>query len=219
MIIQSSASHAQLLANRANAQLSTGPTSAEGKVKASLNAVKTGLTGRTVLLPTESAAEYESHISDYYKELAPVGRIESDLVQSIAVICWRLQRIPGLEMAIFAQGQIEFSDMFEDHDSSLRPAMIELQTAIKFEKQLRNLQLQEARLARRREREMAELRKLQSERRTAEADALALVSARYVVARRSEASCDLSSNGFEFSTTRIEQFLERQLPTAPSPKA
>jgi len=41
---------AQITANQKNAQLSTGPTSPDGKAKSSLNAVKTGLTGRTVLL-------------------------------------------------------------------------------------------------------------------------------------------------------------------------
>ena len=50
----------RLAANRANAQLSTGPTSLAGKAKSSLNAVKTGLTGRTVLLPTEDAVLYEA---------------------------------------------------------------------------------------------------------------------------------------------------------------
>lgn len=49
-------SKAKLLANGTNAQLSTGPTSPEGKARSSLNALKTGLTGRTVLLPTEDAA-------------------------------------------------------------------------------------------------------------------------------------------------------------------
>lgn len=48
----------RLAANRANARLSTGPTSPAGKTKSSLNAVKTGLTGRTVLLPAENAAAY-----------------------------------------------------------------------------------------------------------------------------------------------------------------
>jgi len=45
------ASPNQLAANRANAQLSAGPTSSEGNAKISHNALKTGLTGRTVLLP------------------------------------------------------------------------------------------------------------------------------------------------------------------------
>jgi len=42
-------SEARLAANQANAQLSTGPTSVTGKAASSLNALKTGLTGRTVL--------------------------------------------------------------------------------------------------------------------------------------------------------------------------
>src|SRR4051794_40029450 len=46
-------SPSQLAANRANAHLSTGPRTPEGKAKSCLNAVKTGLTGRTVLLPAE----------------------------------------------------------------------------------------------------------------------------------------------------------------------
>ena len=176
----SAVSPAQLAANQRNAQLSTGPTSDIGKAKSCLNAVKTGLTGRTVLLPSEDAAEYERHIRAYEKELQPVGQIESDLVQSIADTTWRLSRIPALEMAIFAQGHLEFADSFDAHDPSLRSSLIELQTFTKYEKQLRNLHLQEGRLARRREKETAELRKLQTDRHARQADP--------------------APNGFEFSS-------------------
>jgi hypothetical protein len=79
-----SISDSKLAANRANAQLSTGPKTAEGKATASLNAVKTALTGRTVLLPTDDAAEYERHIRAYQDELNPVGQRESDLVKDCA---------------------------------------------------------------------------------------------------------------------------------------
>src|SRR4051794_39387842 len=103
---------AQLKANRANAQLSTGPTSEPGKAKSSLNAVTTGLTGRTVLLPSEDAVRYERHVAAYVKELSPVGVQESALVQSIADTAWRLDRIPGLEMAIFASGRTKFAEQF-----------------------------------------------------------------------------------------------------------
>src|SRR5690349_24213647 len=77
-------SEAKLAANRANAQLSTGPKTGEGKVSVSLNAVKTALTGRTVLLPSDDAAEYERHIRAYEDELKPVGQRESDLVNDCA---------------------------------------------------------------------------------------------------------------------------------------
>ncbi len=112
---ESTASEARLAANRANARHSTGPRTKAGKAKISLNAVKTGLTGRTVLLPSEEAAPYEALLVEYQKALQPVGVQERALVQSMLaeqaptgrpetiVDCrWRLDRIPGLEMALLS---------------------------------------------------------------------------------------------------------------------
>jgi hypothetical protein len=39
--------------NRANAQLSTGPRTPAGKQRSSLNALRHGLTGQIVVMPTE----------------------------------------------------------------------------------------------------------------------------------------------------------------------
>src|SRR6185437_11081609 len=87
-------SAARLEANRANALLSTGPRTEEGRHTSSpsaqgdwlpvvrdsmLNALRTGLTGITVLLPTDDAAEYQRHIAAYEKEFQPVGLEESEL--------------------------------------------------------------------------------------------------------------------------------------------
>jgi hypothetical protein len=155
--------------NRENAQLSTGPVTEAGKAISSLNALKSGLTGRTVLLSTDNAAQYQTHIQSYEEHFQPVGPEEQALVQSIADTSWRLARIPGLEMAIYAQGRIEFADEFEEQDEAVRPALIEAQTYLAYEKQIRNLHLQEARLVRRREKETAELRRLQQERIAKEA--------------------------------------------------
>ncbi len=213
-------SPSQLAANRANAQdeaagyrepktqtRSSGPTSPEGRTKSSLNAVKTGLTGRTVLLPTDDAPEYERHLRAYSDEFSPVGQRESDLVQSIADTMWRLKRIPCLENAIFAQGHMEFAEAFNQHDAPLRAGMIEVQTFIKYERQLRNLQLQESRLARRREKEIAELRQLQQERRSKEREALETVSRHYLAAQEANESFEPAANGFVFSIPQIEQHL------------
>src|SRR5690348_2945614 len=143
---------------------STGPRSEEGRAKSSLNAVKTALTGRTILLPSDDVAEYERHLAAYAEEFAPVGLLETNLVQSIADTDWHLRRIPALESALFAKGRIEFAELFNEQDLAARPHLIDAHTFITYEKQIRNLQLQEARLARRREKEIAELRKLQAER-------------------------------------------------------
>lgn len=202
-------SQSRLAANRANAQLSTGPKTADGKAKTSLNAVKTGLTGHTVLLPGDDAAAYEQHLRDYEHELQPVGPLECALVQSLADTAWRLDRIPGLEMAIFAQGSIQFANLFDDHEPSLRPGLIELHTFLTYEKQLRNLQLQEARLHRRREKDSAELRNLQKQRDRREREQLETAAKLYTAAKHDGKPFDSAEFGFEFSNEAVEAYLER----------
>jgi hypothetical protein len=177
-------------ANRANAQLSTGPRTEEGKAKVSLNAVKTGLTGCTVVLPSDDAALYHAHIAAYQKEFQPVGPEESALVQSLADIRWRLNRTPGLEMAIYTRGRGEFASLYSGRPEEIR-AMIDLETYLKYEKQLRNLHLQESRLARRREKELAELRTLQQQRKSAEAEKAKAAAA--------QTKTTAPENGFEYS--------------------
>lgn len=200
-------SAARLAANRANAQHSTGPSSAAGKAASSLNAVKTGLTGRTVVLPSESAAEYQRHMLDYQKELNPVGAQESDLVQSVANSMWRLQRISCLEQNLFAKGHLEFAGLFADSDPTHRAALVELHTYQVYEKQFRNLQIQEARLARRREKEIAELRQLQQQRQQKEHDALQQAAGLYLAAQQEGTPFEPAHNGFEFSISAIQEFL------------
>src|SRR5581483_3347145 len=97
-------SPAQIAANQKNVQLSTGPTSGAGKSKSSLNAVKTGLTGRTVLLPSEDAAAYQGHIDRIFAQWEPYDDTERALIQTLADTEWRLLRIPSLEAGIYALG-------------------------------------------------------------------------------------------------------------------
>jgi len=199
-------SESQLEANRANAQLSTGPQSKKGKAISCLNAVKTALTGRTVLLPTHSAAEYERHILAFAEELKPVGPRESSLVQSIADTEWRLQRIATLEFALFARGHVNFSNAFEDVAPNQRTGIVELETYLASEKHLRNLQLQESRLYRRRKADLAELHQLQAERRAAAVAQAAESAKAPKTATASSSQPAPHENGFEFSSDNSEHF-------------
>jgi hypothetical protein len=208
-----SISAARLAANRENAQKSCGPKTDAGKATVSLNAVKTGLTGHTVLLPTDDAARYQAHILAYEKEFQPVGPEECALVQSIADTRWRLARIPGLEMALLTKGRLEFDALFQDHAHVDRAVMIEMHTMLVYEKQFKNLHLQESRLARRREKEMAELRQLQQERKSKEAAALENATRAYLLARSRNQPFDLAALGFEFSKQRFEAHLAGLAPS------
>ncbi|MGH9623528.1 MAG: hypothetical protein ACRD6B_12280 [Bryobacteraceae bacterium] len=206
--MSTSTSQAQIDANRQNAQLSTGPSTPVGKAKSALNAVKTGLTGRTVLLPTDDAAAYEQHVRRFLKELAPVGPCEHELAQSLADNAWRCPRIFALEMAIFARGRIQFAAQFEHEDPAARSGLIELETFLAYEKQIRNLHIQEARLRRQREKDTAELKELQKRRIEKEQHDLEMASKLYLAAKRDNKPFDPAAFGFDFSISAIEGYLE-----------
>jgi hypothetical protein len=204
-------SEAQLAANRENAQKSSGPTSDEGKAKIRLNALKTGLTGRTVCLPTDDAALYQSLILSYEKLFQPVGPEESGLVQSIADIRWRLDRIPGLHMALLNKARVELIHQFPQLATD-RFDVLDIQAILMYEKQFRNLELQESRLARRRDKETAELRRLQQERKANEAGALERAATAHLLARHRNQPFDNPGIGFEFSTQRFNAYFASLTP-------
>ncbi|HEY1214052.1 MAG TPA: hypothetical protein VGE93_10525, partial [Bryobacteraceae bacterium] len=155
---------AQINANRENAQHSTGPRTGEGKAKSSLNAVKTGLTGRTVLLPSDDVEAYQRHIASVEAQYSPLTDAERLLVQSVADAEWRIARIPSLEAGIYALGRMELAAQFAAADESLRNALIEAKTYLVYHRPLNNLTVQENRLRRQREKDLAQLKQLQQER-------------------------------------------------------
>jgi hypothetical protein len=173
-------SPAQLAANRANAQLSSGPSSPEGKLKVSHNALKTGLTGRTILLPSDDVAAYQSLVALINQKFNPGNDLEKHLPQSIADTEWRLLRIPTLEAGLYALGRNELAADCPD------PSVLEALIFRTYQKDLRNLALQERRLRNQLKEDTAELCRLQQERQ--EAQTAAAPKEQPV------------PNGFEFST-------------------
>jgi hypothetical protein len=138
----------------------TGPKTPEGKAISCMNALKTGLTGRTVLLPSDDLEAFKEHVQAYFDEYKPQGLRERELVQSLAETRWRLNRSFALEAALFSQIAV-------DTEEGL-PAPSQVEKLLKYEKTLKNLHLQEARLNRRFDKDIAELRALQAERVQAE---------------------------------------------------
>ncbi len=84
---------AQILANRRNAQKSTGPRTPQGKDAVSQNAIKHGLTAAHVVITSESQAEFRLHRDQILDELAPVSPMESMLAERIVTLSWRLKRV------------------------------------------------------------------------------------------------------------------------------
>ncbi|HEY7304182.1 MAG TPA: hypothetical protein VH601_08720 [Bryobacteraceae bacterium] len=197
---------AQVDANRRNAQLSTGPTSEAGKARSSLNAVKTGLTGRTVLLPGDDAALYEAHVARFNERFQPAGDDEQNLVQSLADTEWRLLRIPSLEAGIYALGRLEFAELFPHEDEAVRQQLIEAKIFLTYQRQLNNLSIQENRLRRQRDKDTAALRELQEKRRRQAGARLEEAARQYIhaVHEGRHGIWEPEDFGFEFSLEQIE---------------
>jgi hypothetical protein len=151
-------SQAQLIANQNNAQHSTGPKTEAGKRASSSNAVKTALTGMTILLPTDDVAAYQKLGAKLIAQHQPADYSEELLVQSLIDTEWRLMRIPSLESGIYEIGRTELADTVPAH-------LLETQISFKYERQLKNLRLHENRLRRYRENDLKALKELQAARR------------------------------------------------------
>jgi hypothetical protein len=150
------ATAAQVIANQANAQLSTGPRVAEGKQASSSNAKSHGLTSRSALLPGEDPQEYELFHHSYAAHYLPQTMIEQKMVSELADLEWRLRRVPEFEAQLL---NVECRKLTTDAD--LQPLIEGLDStgqilAVAFRrlvesKALPNLHHQEARLAHRAE--------------------------------------------------------------------
>ncbi len=192
-------------ANRANAQLSTGPTSEAGKAKSSLNAVKSALTGATVLLPSDDVAAYERLVAGFFAEWKPETDREKALVQSIADTQWRLLRIPSLESGIYALGRIQYAGEFADQPEAVRATLLDAFIFQTSRRDLTNLSLQESRLRRQREKDLAELEDLTGERLSKREKRLDAAAHMYERFKENEHEFDPAAFGFEFSFEEIEE--------------
>ena len=97
-------SEAQLLANRANAQKSTGPQTDEGKHASRRNSLKHGLTGAGVVIPGEDADEVARQTAAFLAELAPDGLPTACLLAGrVATLAGRLKRSARHEFAATAE--------------------------------------------------------------------------------------------------------------------
>lgn len=91
-------SAAQIEANRANAQFSTGPRTTEGKSASASNSTKLGLYAKqAVLLNETDQAEYAALESAYAYELRPYTPVEQTLFSQVVLAAWNIQRANRLE--------------------------------------------------------------------------------------------------------------------------
>jgi hypothetical protein len=97
---------AQLAANRANAQRSTGPKTIEGKTNASRNSFKHGLYSKQLVVGAEEAAALDQLKSNLRAEHQPINETEGILVNELAEQFWRLRRARAYEARLLDSGEV-----------------------------------------------------------------------------------------------------------------
>ena len=111
----------QTVANRLNAQKSTGPKTEEGQKISSQNATKHGFYSKDIIIKspnlTENHDDYENLVVSLFNEFQPVGEFQEQLVFKIANCLWRSRRVIRAETACI-------NERLEDnikYDSTLDP--------------------------------------------------------------------------------------------------
>ncbi len=202
-------SAAQLAANQANAQKSTGPKTEEGKQKARIVARRHGLTGQFYALSAEDSEAFSRHEAALKSAYQPEGIREELLVTAIAQDTWRLNRAAAIENNIFALAHQQQEGNVDASSAPVHTAVTLAQTWLRDAHNFQLLALYESRLRRAVEKNEAQLRSLQLERKAARAAALeeALLLAR--LARMKRETFDPQANGFEFSAAELTAILHR----------
>ena len=161
-----------------------------------LSALRHGLTGQVVVMPTADLRLYQSHLKSFEDEYAPAGATEANLVQSLADASWRLNRVAALEsnlLSLAATGD---------------PLVDALGIAASLESQckaLANLSMHSQRLSRQFERTVIQLRALQKARLETEEEQLSdLLDIMHMYESQGE-TYDPATDGFAFSKNRINE--------------
>src|SRR3954466_10210424 len=163
--ISSPISEAQLEANRANAQKSTGPRTEEGKAKARFNARRHGLTGQFYCMSAQDEDAYQSFETDLLQNLKPVGAYENQIAISIVQDHWRLNRSRATEFNLYGRGHDERADLVDAPTENTHAAAIQADTCRDDHRVFANIALYETRIHRIIVKNEKRLAELQTERR------------------------------------------------------
>jgi hypothetical protein len=109
-------------------------------------------------------------------------------------------------MGIYALGRLEFAELFPDQEECVRKQLIEAKIYLAFQRQLNNLSIQEGRLRRQAEKDLAALQALQQPRIQATQARLNEAARLYInaVHQNRQEQFDPEALGFEFTVEQIE---------------
>ncbi len=207
MSANSNVSNSQLLANIANAMLSSGPRTEEGKANARYNARRHGLTGQFYVMDEADRLAYNEHEAQMLAVLNPADYYQRQLAVAIAQDHWRTNRVKGIEFITYGLGHHEHAADSSADTAETEVAITQAQTWRADNKQFSNIALYETRLHRIIAKNKKELDDLQTKRNTAEAaareEAQLLLEEKLAEHDPIDPTRSIQINGFVFSTHKL----------------
>ncbi|HTA72183.1 MAG TPA: hypothetical protein VK776_28070 [Bryobacteraceae bacterium] len=206
--------------NKANAQKSTGPRTEAGKQRSSLNALRHGLTGQVIVLPSEDLAAYQRHSQSFMDEYQPKGANETQLVQSLLDTAWQVNRAATIALNLLTLGLTELEDRIRANHPDAEAGLVTALAYREHDRAYINIGIQRQRLSRQYERTLALIREVQAERRVSELRQLDQ-AAKILKLHQDEnrpgqpapynpSPYNPADDGFVFSTAEIETHLGRE---------
>ena len=191
-----------------------GPTTPEGRARSRYNGLKHGLTGRTIVLPSEDMEEYKRFSEELVESFDPKTPFERQLAQTIAETQWRLNRARTWEDGMLCMGvhepagNIALAMPYPHDDESKRSAigqvLAESQVFQQNSKSFVNLTLYEQRLHRQQKQAFEHLQKLQAERKTEEQAALEKAKLIHKLHAMKGVPQNITIGRFAFSTPHLD---------------
>jgi len=196
--------------NKANAQKSTGPRTAAGKQRSSLNALRHGLTGQTIVLPSEDLAAYQTHSQSFLAEYQPKGATETQLVQSLLDTAWQVNRAAAVETNLFSLGITEMEDRIRANHPEAETALAMAMAYREHNRAFANIGISRQRLTRQFDRTLNQLRQIQADRRANEERQLDNAAKILKMHKDENRPYQPADDGFVFSSAEIETYMGRE---------
>src|SRR5919112_1395896 len=97
-----------------------GPNTQEGKAVVRWNATRHGISSPEPVIPgLENSEDWERHREGIMENLSPVGHLEVNLAERVALLSWRLHRVTRYETETIAISQETIEDDIHERDRFL----------------------------------------------------------------------------------------------------
>ena len=108
---------AQIDQNSLAGGLGRGPNTEEGKSVVRWNATRHGISSPEPVVPgLENTEDWEGHREGIMENLSPVGHLEVNLAERVALLSWRLHRVTRYETGAIAISQETIEDDIHERD-------------------------------------------------------------------------------------------------------